>query len=66
MKKSELDYAVEQLIDASSVAEVLEALEQVCWAKSEHLATNWQDMQTAKAWRGAALKLAAAAAKISV
>ena len=37
---------LEQIVDSLGVKGTLEALAQVCFDKSEHLAVNWQDYST--------------------
>jgi hypothetical protein len=41
---------LEALIDASTLAIVLDALADVCHAKAEHLTSNWQDSTSARHW----------------
>jgi hypothetical protein len=41
---------IERLIDASSLLDVLTALECVCGEKAEHIRHNWQDKTTARPW----------------
>jgi hypothetical protein len=48
-----LEDALEQLIDAHGLYNVTEALQQVCFGKSEHLAANWQDYPASKRWNRA-------------
>jgi hypothetical protein len=44
------------LIDGTTLDAVLGALVEVCYAKRDHLLTNWQDKSDAKQWgRAAAL-----------
>lgn len=66
MDALDLQNVVEEMIDASSVAAVADAIEEVCNGKAEHLLTNWQDRGAAKAWERlarAAARLAASAEK---
>lgn len=42
--------ALEALVDKYSIETVIEALSQICSAKAEHIATNWQDAHLAKRW----------------
>ena len=42
--------ALEAMIDKVGIANVLYALAHICGAKSEHVATNWQDTIGAKVW----------------
>jgi hypothetical protein len=64
MTTAELETALEALIDATDLTAVIDALAQVAGAKAEHIASNWQDVTTAKAWDRAALELAKAVGKI--
>jgi hypothetical protein len=41
---------LEEIVDALGVKGTLEALAQVCFDKSEHLASNWQDEASAKVY----------------
>jgi hypothetical protein len=41
---------LEQIIDKHGLAHVLQALEQVCYEKAEHIRTNWQDRDLALRW----------------
>jgi hypothetical protein len=52
---TELENALEALIDAHGLYAVTEALAEICLGKSEHLATNRQDAEAAKRWAKAAL-----------
>lgn len=47
---SEAMLQLEAMIDRVGIANVLYALEHICDAKAEHLATNWQDASSAKVW----------------
>ena len=44
---------LEELIDEESLRNVLDGLEAICHGKAEHLASNWQDANTAKLWEKA-------------
>lgn len=57
---------LEPLVDQSSVAEVVEALAEVCWAKSEHIRSNWQDEQLAICWERCGNQLSGMQAKIGI
>lgn len=48
---------LEGLIDLTSLAAVLTALEEICDGKAEHLQANWQDPNAAREWDRAARKL---------
>lgn len=53
---------IKTMIDGMSLSGVLEILSQVCYEKAEHLRTNWQDPDTARAWE----KVARAVGKIKI
>jgi hypothetical protein len=42
LNQSELD-ALEALIDAAGIEAVVQGLSEICGAKAEHIASNWQD-----------------------
>jgi hypothetical protein len=50
----ELADSLEDLVDRSSLSDVLEALEGMCDEKADHVATNWQDRPLSKQWAKAA------------
>jgi hypothetical protein len=50
MNYSNLTADLERMIDAAGLSDVLYALAEVCGEKSVHLAENWQDVTSAKAW----------------
>lgn len=58
--------ALETLIDAYSLSEVLHALECICFDKAEHLRSNWQDADTARVWERAGTRIASHANTISI
>ena len=45
------ELAVEEMIDAAGISNVIDAVAQVCFAKAEHLKGNWQDPDGSRAWR---------------
>lgn len=47
----DLQTVLEREIDKTSVEQVLEAIAQVCYAKAEHIASNWQDEPLAREWQ---------------
>jgi hypothetical protein len=51
---------LEEIIDSHGITNVLEAIEQVCYEKAEHVQSNWQDRPLAKAWEKVATKLGVA------
>jgi hypothetical protein len=61
MKKDDL----EQMIDARGLYGVLEDIAAICYAKAEHLETNWQDANAAKVWQKCGLLADTFAAKAS-
>lgn len=48
---------LETLVDATSLADVLEALAEIANGKAEHLRANWQDTQGASLWERAARRI---------
>lgn len=52
---------LEAIVDASSLAAVLEGLSEVCHAKAEHIRSNWQDRLSACVWDAAGLTITKAA-----
>lgn len=48
---------LEGLVDASSLAEVLQTLASIARDKAEHIRTNWQDRQTAALWDRSAKRI---------
>lgn len=46
--------ALETMMDSRSLAAVLEALRDICYAKSAHVEENWQDKALAHQWEIAA------------
>jgi len=55
---------LEGLVDAHDLDGVIEALADVCFAKADHLRSNWQDDATARTWERAAKTLLKAASKL--
>lgn len=65
MMFSTLDRDVlENLVDRTSLIEVLEALSEIAGLKQEHVQANWQDSGLAKAWGQASFHVARAAAAV--
>ena len=59
--------ALETLIDQyPTLTEFLAAVSDICHEKAEHIASNWQDAETAKAWRRTAVTVAKASAAVDV
>jgi hypothetical protein len=61
----ELD-ALEAMVDATSLGDVLASLSGIADAKSEHVLTNWQDRFLAMAWQKASKRVMAVATSIPV
>jgi hypothetical protein len=57
---------LEAMVDAAGLRNVLYALEHICHEKGAHIAVNWQDIGTAKAWTKEALRLQKAADRVDV
>jgi len=41
---------LEDMIDKSSLDDVLEMLVEICYEKADHMRHNWQDEASAKQW----------------
>ena len=57
MKTEDMDI-LEDLVDRYTLADVLEALTEVCELKADHLRSNWQDSNGAKVWSAVGAKVA--------
>lgn len=55
---------LECMIDRYGMSKILFALTEICHAKAEHVAVNWQDASTAKEWLKDARDIEKLAAKI--
>lgn len=66
MTQQELIQALEPMVDASGLADVVLALARMCNEKAEHLATNWQDASAAKQWDKAASLLDRVSAQFNI
>ena len=55
---------LEKMIDSITLPQVLELLADICDAKAQHLAENWQDNRAAKLWTKNAAMLAKLSPKI--
>jgi hypothetical protein len=51
--KQEEQLIIEVLIDRYSISKILEAIEAICYEKSNHISTNWQDYPLANDWHQA-------------
>lgn len=49
---------IESIVDQSSVDQLILKLSRICYEKSEHIESEWQDKKTARVWRRAAARLA--------
>jgi hypothetical protein len=58
--------ALEDMIDKHSVQQVLFAIADICEAKAGHIAENWQDDASAKAWTAEARKISRLAERVLV
>lgn len=61
---SALAPSLERLVDTSNVFTVLQALEQLCRDKAEHIREHWQDKTTAQSWDHDARIIATAARRV--
>ena len=67
MSKTEAFKAdLEAMVDASSLAQVIEALGEICAEKADHIRASYDDRATAKIWDDAARKVMALASKVDV
>jgi hypothetical protein len=58
--------ALEALIDKLGLVEVLSQISEICHAKAEHIAENWQDVNLAKTWTKAAMQIETLSKKVSL
>jgi hypothetical protein len=54
---SDLAEVIEEAIDRFTLTVVLDAIEEVCDGKALHLASDWQDVRSAKVWAQAARRI---------
>lgn len=54
---TELETALEKLIDEHGVKVVLESMASVCFGKSEQLASNWEAQSASRFWDKAGTKV---------
>jgi hypothetical protein len=64
--QTERQQELEDLVDALGLKGVCQSLAEICWAKAEHIRSNWQDEPLAKAWGKAAAMLERVATRIPV
>lgn len=55
---------LERMLDSVGPARLIDAIAEICHEKSDHVASNWQDMNLAKAWRRDGVKLDKLSAKL--
>lgn len=48
---------LEKIVDEYTIEQTIEALAEVCFLKSEHLKTNWQDEYSSELWEKIGNKL---------
>jgi len=63
MNKIDIE-SLEGFIDLFGLKEVISKLSFICGEKAEHIATNWQDVKTAKVWMDYSVVLDSAHAKL--
>jgi hypothetical protein len=62
----ELIETLENIIDKTTLEDVLDALGEICHGKADHIRSNWQDDATAHAWEVVASRIEKAAASAGV
>lgn len=55
---------LEELLDSTSLYEVLSMLQEICYAKEDHIRANWQDNFLANIWKNNASALEEAKGKV--
>ena len=50
-------YEMEELLDSLGIVDFIEMLTSICYEKADHVRTNWQDKELAKAWENNARAL---------
>lgn len=53
---------IQAMLDSMNVSDVLKIMSQICYEKAENLRSDWQDIETARAWE----KIARAVGKIKI
>jgi hypothetical protein len=56
-REDDLDYKLEKLVDATSLAKVCDMLSGISGQKAEHIRENWQDAPLARKWDAASTRL---------
>lgn len=57
---NDLELTLEELIDRDGLANVVNALSEVCYAKTDHVLASWSDYDMAERWSKAGRRLATA------
>jgi hypothetical protein len=57
---------LENILDSTTLQDVLKTLADICYGKAEHLQVNWQDEEAARQWTLAALRVDNCSSKVSV
>lgn len=65
MTALELQDQLEELVDATSLEDVIRALSVVCGLKADHIAVDWQDKATSRPWSRAQCALDKAAFQVA-
>ncbi|HBW33769.1 hypothetical protein H6G49_11140 [Nostoc sp. PCC 7120 = FACHB-418] len=53
---------IQAMLDSMNVSEMLKIMSQICYEKAEILRSDWQDIETARAWE----KVGRAVGKIKI
>jgi hypothetical protein len=64
--KQQLRNRIESLVDSTSLHDVLQAIEHVCYLKGGHVNENWQDSKTAAPWYDASTYIAKYASTLDI
>ena len=60
-RMDKLGIELEQMIDQEGLDVVLAAIREVCYAKANHIAVEWQDVRLAKLWLAKGIRVNSAA-----
>ena len=58
--KDDVTYDLEELMDKHGLTYILNILEEICYAKEDHVMSNWQDENLANLWAIRGKQIAAA------
>lgn len=64
--KKQLRDKIEDLIDTTSLHDILQAIEHICYLKGAHIDENWQDSTTAAPWYNASTTIAKYAYRLQI